>query len=92
MTQQEQLPFDIDKENKFLASNEPAQHSTSASILKPNTSQAYGSSTFLKTYRDHAAYNQYPSQQNQQPNRTENSLKRNNSQDFKKTLKNSGSI
>jgi len=39
------LPFDVDKENKFLDRNTEIEQD----------SLSYGSSTFLRTYREHAA-------------------------------------
>lgn len=39
------LPFDVDKENKFLDRNTEMEQD----------SLSYGSSTFLRTYREHAA-------------------------------------
>ena len=41
------MPFDVDKENKFSACNEP--------VRTEQESLSYGSSTLLRTYREHAA-------------------------------------
>lgn len=86
------MPFEVDKENKFIASNETAEmhaERISKSLLQQNQQQQ----TFLKTYKEHGG-------QRQRTHDTNTSLKRNNSQDLQQkhssarssVLKNSSSI